>query len=385
VVSPNGAEWLPVPAPPRWTIGWDDLLDALPWLRALDGCPQEPTFHAEGDVLVHTRLVGDALVASPAWRGLPRAERRTLFAAALLHDVAKPERTRLELDGRISAPGHARRGAVLARRLLWEAGVPFGEREAICALVRHHQVPFYLLERPDARRLVVAISQTVRCDHLALLAEADARGRACSDPAGQPRLLDAVALFAEYSREQDCLAGPRQFPSDHARFLYFRQEGRDPDYRPHEAFRAEALVLSGLPGAGKDRWIAEHAEVLAGWAVVSVDALRAEMGVAPTGDQAAVVVRARERVREHLRRGRSLVWNATNLSRSMRRECIDLLADYGARIRVVYVEVPADRLYAQNRARSHPVPDAVIDRLLDRWDVPDLTEAHQVTYAVTGA
>jgi hypothetical protein len=55
----------------------------------------------------------------------------------------------------------------------------------------------------------------------------------------------------------------------------------------------------------------------------------------------------------------------------MRRECIDLLADYGARIRVVYVEAPADRLYAQNRARSHPVPD--------------LTEAHQVTYAVADA
>jgi hypothetical protein len=64
---------------------------------------------------------------------------------------------------------------------------------------------------------------------------------------------------------------------------------------------------------------------------------------------------------------------------------LDLCADYGARIRLLYVEAPAERLFAQNREREHPVPAAAIERLPDRWDVPDLTEAHRVDYSVMEA
>jgi tRNA uridine 5-carbamoylmethylation protein Kti12 len=56
---------------------------------------------------------------------------------------------------------------------------------------------------------------------------------------------------------------------------------------------------------------------------------------------------------------------------------------YGARVRVVYVEVPRAQLRHQNRSRDAVVPDAVIEKLLHRWDVPDATEAHDVVY-VTG-
>jgi tRNA uridine 5-carbamoylmethylation protein Kti12 len=42
-------------------------------------------------------------------------------------------------------------------------------------------------------------------------------------------------------------------------------------------------------------------------------------------------------------------------------------------------------LQAQNRARRDPVPEHVLDGLLDRWEVPDRTEAHDVVYAVREA
>jgi predicted kinase len=98
-----------------------------------------------------------------------------------------------------------------------------------------------------------------------------------------------------------------------------------------------------------------------------------------------IVACAREDAREHLRAGRSFVWNATNLSKRIRAQCIRLCAGYGARVRIVYVEVPEPTLRAQNRARPRPVPDAVLDALLDRWEVPDTTEAHDVVYAVTAS
>ena len=65
---------------------------------------------------------------------------------------------------------------------------------------------------------------------------------------------------------------------------------------------------------------------------------------------------------------------------ALRGEWIDLFAAYGARVRIVYVEVPRARLRDAEPRAAPPVPGAVIERMLDRWEVPDLTEAHQVQF-----
>ncbi len=366
-----------VPRAPAFTVDWPAIDARFDWIRAMKGVEQDPVHHAEGDVWVHTRLVAEAMARLDAFRHRLDDERRAIaFAAALLHDVAKPTSTQVGGDGRVTAKGHSAKGAALARRILWRAGAPFHARETCAGLVRHHQVPFWLLERDDPFELVARISHPTRCDLLALLAEADARGRTCDDRA---RILDNVALFVEYCRERACLDAPLAFPSDHARFLWFGGRQRDPLFAPHEAFRCEVILMSGFPGAGKDRWIAEN---LAGWPVVSLDRLRDELDVAPTDDQGRVVQEARDEARAHLRAGRSFAWNATNLSRRIRAQCLRLFADYDARVRIVYVEVPEATLHAQNRSRRVPVPDHVLEALLDRWEVPDVTEAHEVTYAV---
>lgn len=363
------------PEPPEWLLRFQELSDQYEWLEALRGCPQDPIFHGEGDVWIHTRMVAEAMLALPAFRALPEAERPLLFAAALLHDVAKPDCTCVE-EGRLRAPGHGARGAMMARSILWHLGAPPAVREAICALVRVHQVPFYLIDRPDARRVVLRISQTTRCDHLALLAEADARGRLCAD---KGRLLDQVSLFEAFCAEQGCLHGPWLFPSDHSRFLYFRSEDRDPAYLAHDDTRGEVVLMSGLPGSGKSRWAARN---LGHLPQVCLDDLRHELGVDPEEGQGPVVEAGRQRARELLRKGQSFVWNATSMTRQLRGQCIDLFAAYHARVRIVYVEAPATVLLRQNREREGRVPEAVLGRLMKRWEVPDQTEAHQVDWVV---
>jgi predicted kinase len=93
-----------------------------------------------------------------------------------------------------------------------------------------------------------------------------------------------------------------------------------------------------------------------------------------------VLAVARERAREHLRAAEPFVWDATNLSRSLRKNVVSLCYDYGARVRLVHVEAPLEVVLARNRARERPVPDAVIDRLLRRWEIPQPTEAHEVLW-----
>ncbi len=73
------------------------------------------------------------------------------------------------------------------------------------------------------------------------------------------------------------------------------------------------------------------------------------------------------------------MWNATNLNRQRRAPIVQMAADYGARVRIVYLEVPQAVLFEQNRAREGVVPKQVIRRMTERWEVPSLTEAHEVT------
>ncbi len=55
-------------------------------------------------------------------------ERSLLFAAALLHDVAKPAATEIKADGSITSKGHVCQGAKMARQILWLLDVPFHQR-----------------------------------------------------------------------------------------------------------------------------------------------------------------------------------------------------------------------------------------------------------------
>lgn len=361
------------PTPPHWQVEWDAIDRALPWIAAMKGVAQDPIHHAEGDVWIHTRMVCEALVALAAWRELDAKLRERLFVAALLHDVAKPTNTVVE-DGRVRSPGHSPTGSMMARTILWSLGWPASRRESICALVRFHQVPYHAIDRSDARRVIIRLSQSVSARELALLCEADVRGRVCED---QQRQLDNIELFRELCRELGCFDGPYPFRSDHARAMYFHLPDRDPDWDAYDDTRMTVTVMSGLPAAGKSRWVAAHAGELP---AIELDAIRDAHGIDPEDPQGPVVAIARERAREHLRAARSFVWDATNLSRQLRQSVVALCYDYRARVRIVHVEAAPDVLRSRNRARPRPVPDAVIDKLLRRWEIPQPTEAHEVLW-----
>jgi putative nucleotidyltransferase with HDIG domain len=371
------------PRPPDFAIDWT-AVERVVDRDQLAATPQGPEYHAEGDVWTHTGMVVEALVALPAWRALPAAPRAIVFAGALLHDIGKPACTRTEADGRITSRGHSGRGEQLARQSLWRAGVPFGAREHVCALIRHHQVPFFLVDREAAaaRQGLARLSTNTMCRWLALVAEADASGRRCRDPGDRQRILDNTALFTELAAEAGVLDAAWRFPGEHTRFVYLRSdapERRGPDVVAHDESRCEVLVMSGLPGAGKDAWLARHA---GGLPIIALDDIREQLDVEPGAAHGGVVRAARERARELLRRDQPFAWNATNVSRPQRAALIDFLTSYPARVRIVYLEVGAAEQDARNRARERAVPRAAIVRMLQRWAPPAPAEAHRVTYVV---
>ncbi|MFO7684001.1 MAG: ATP-binding protein [Chloroflexota bacterium] len=371
------------PTPPDFQLDWPGLTAQFAWLRALAGCPQDPVFHGEGDVLSHTRLVVESLIANGEWRRLDQAARAVLFAAALLHDVAKPVCTRRQ-NGRLVSPNHARRGAQLAQEILYrefsEAGlpVPFTRRQQIVGLVRHHGLPLWFWDKAEMQRAVLSASYQARLDWAAMLAQADVEGRICAD---QADLRMRLALFREYAGEMGCWERPFAFVSDHARFVYFTRRSDQPDYVPYDDTLCEVTLLAGLPGSGKDTWLRQAALSLP---VVALDDLRAELRISPTDNQGAVIAAAREQARLYLRQGQGFVWNATNITRPLRQQLIGLFDGYKARVRVVYLEAPWPELVGRNQKRAEAVPEAVLLNLAAKLDAPDLTEAQQVTYVAAG-
>lgn len=361
-----------VPTGPLWRIDWAAIWSLWPELTMLDTCLQDPIHHAEGDVGTHTRMVVEALVGDLEWQILPLDDQSYLFWAAVLHDVGKPAVTKHEDDGRISSRGHSRVGASIARQLLWHAGSPFAWREALCGIIKHHQLPFWLIERPDPNRLAIKTSWRCRPDHLCLHAKADALGRICED---QQAILENVSLAAVTFQDAGCFNGPFTFANDESRVSFFDLEDRDPHYAAHEDFRCTVTVMSGLPGAGKDTWITKHQP---DHPVVSLDLIRDELGVAATDNQGRVIQAAQERAREHLRAGRDFVWNATNVTRLNRSKVLRLLRDYDAKIEIVYVEVVPDQLRRQNKDRPDAVPEGVLNHLARKLEPPETWEAHKV-------
>jgi predicted kinase len=324
-------------------------------------------------------MVAEALISDENWRALEPMRRSVLFAAALLHDVAKPACTQIAPDGGVSSPGHARSGATIAREILtrgegFSVATPCPRREAVARLVRSHGLPLWFLEKRDPQRAAIAASMSAQLDDVAMLAEADVGGRICAD---QQELLERIALFRTYCEEQGCLAQPYAFASDHSRFVYFRDLTKAPTYAAYDDTVCEVTLMSGLPGAGKDTWIARHAPDLQ---LISLDAIRRELKITPADDQGAVAALAKSRARALLRRQQSFVWNATNITRALRAALIDLFAAYHARIRIVYVDAPWETILRRNQEREASVPEPVIARMLRKLEVPDLTEAHAVEW-----
>jgi predicted kinase len=357
------------------------LEDIVP-AAELAATPQDAVFHAEGDVWTHTKLAIEALVHGPSYAAADPAARRILAAAVLLHDIGKPSTTRLEGE-KLTSRGHSARGDNLARVALWRLGVPFAVREHVCALIRHHQVPFYGVTREPAEaiRLAIRLSLLLRNDWLTAVADADGRGRRCADPVDQERIVDHCALWAEHCRELGVLDLARPFATPHTRRVWIESPAgaRDPDVPAYDDTACEVVLMAGLPASGKDTWLREHRPDLP---VISLDQLRGELDVDPDDTQADVIAAAREQARRYLRAGTSFAWNATNLTLALRGQLLELFRGYRARTHIVYCETASDELLTRNRSRASRVPAAVIDRMLARWTVPDPTEAHEVTFAV---
>lgn len=367
----------------NWTLtphkDWSALEKQFSWVADMQHVAQNNAYHAEGSVAIHTQMVLNELQYVDDYMSFSEQDREIIWASALMHDIEKRSTSVDEGNGVITSAGHARKGEYTTRMVLYkDVGAPFHIREQIAALVRYHGLPIWLMEKSCPEKKVLEAALRLNTQHLAVLAEADACGRRSKDVKS---LIDRIYLFKEFCMECDCWGKPRDFATPAARFHYFNSPDSYIDYVPFENFKCEVTLLSGLPGMGKDHYIESQNRDTP---VVSLDTIRRKNKIDPTDKSANgwVVQTAKEEARSYLRKGQDFIWNATNITRQMRSQLIDLFTSYGAKVKIVYIEKPYDVWRKQNKNREYSLPDSVLDKLLGKLEIPQLTEAHEIEYRV---
>ena len=152
--------------------GW---IRYFPEIEALIGCEQDPEWHPEGDVWVHTLYCLDAFAKERIgedWEDL------VVGFAVLCHDLGKPLTTKIGEDGRIRSPLHEPKGEAPTRSFLFRLTNQVDLHEQVVPLVRRHLTPrtFYKDQASDGaiRRLARKVK---RIDRLVRVAAADIAGR----------------------------------------------------------------------------------------------------------------------------------------------------------------------------------------------------------------
>ncbi len=171
--------------------GW---VEHFPEIQALLGTAQDPEWHPEGDVFVHTGHCCDAMARLPEWQSATPEARAVYMLAILAHDFGKPATTHAAVkDGRsrIVSPGHDALGGKLAQKFLERIHAPPAIQARVVPLVVNHIIHFPSMTDRALRRLAKRL-EPENIQGLCLVMTADAMGRPprpVAEPENVPRLL----------------------------------------------------------------------------------------------------------------------------------------------------------------------------------------------------
>ena len=166
----------------RWLYKLGVTKQIFPELQSLVGVRQEPEWHPEGDVDIHTMMVADE--ARKLIDDLPYEKQVTIMLAAVAHDFGKPPTTKF-FDGRWRSHNHDEAGVEPTISLLNTLGMftlnGYDVRNQVVQLVRYHLKPgeFYKAEskQPVGDGAFRRLARKVEPDLLYRVAKADSLGR----------------------------------------------------------------------------------------------------------------------------------------------------------------------------------------------------------------
>lgn len=224
------------------------LREFFPELEQTIGVAQNPRFHPEGDVFVHSMLVVDAAAQLRDRAQWPLG----LMLAALLHDLGKTIATEVQPDGRITAYGHEVLGLPLVEAQMRRITNHEKLIAYVCNLTELHMRPNMLAGAQSRKKKTRQLFDLSLCPNdLILLSRADASGKL-----DEPYREETEAWLR--ARLQDYQERAKQ-PMVRGQDLI--DAGLKPDKRFSELLRrARLLHFSGIDRANALRQVLAEAE-----------------------------------------------------------------------------------------------------------------------------
>lgn len=180
-------------------------------LLALQDVQQDPTHHPEGDALLHTFHVVDAMNEICNRERVSSDEKIVLMLAALCHDFGKAVSTQWnEKKEKWTAYNHQTTGVPLTKSFLDKINCPLKYRQSILTLVLEHMV--HLLQEPNAKNVRNLINRLVKGKAtmrlLTLVVESDSSGRPPLPKQLSPRFIPWLDKCSELN-----LTGESKIPA----------------------------------------------------------------------------------------------------------------------------------------------------------------------------
>lgn len=380
-----------------------------PLLHQFESTEQDPIWHSEGNVLIHTdmvlnearKIIGDA--------NLSESDSMVLYMAALLHDYGKPLTTKPVMKERlcIGAKHHEEVGA----SLLFNSKKPHFLTEEewlqVILLVQYHNYPkMMVLGDKKINDYSLLLSMVKRIDLLYYLELADMRGRICDDfddgilyvetfkmesqshNLFEANYADVVAGVLEQAKNEfnavtqsDTLnkLSVLAIAKYHDNQFYCCSTALKSLYGHLEGF-SHFVLLCGIPASGKSTYVNQE---YPDYNVVSLDEIRSSLNHLNDQSKNDEVVRiAFNSVKELLREHKNIVLDATNYRTDFRSKFCQLGFNYGAFVQIDVLQSDLKNSISRNKNRPAPIKEEAIVKQFHSFQIPFGDEAHLVKFKI---
>jgi len=179
------------------------VLQYFPELQALIAVLQDPTWHPEGDVWIHTMLSLDSMsdicrlgCSHPDDQNEDKKKLKLLFAI-ICHDFGKVSTTAFDKEkGRLRAIGHEAAGVEPTKSFMYRLTSEHDFVESILPLVEYHLMPSQFYKNGAKSKAIRRLATKVNIEELLLVAKADFLGRT------SPEALSGVYEAGEWLLEK---------------------------------------------------------------------------------------------------------------------------------------------------------------------------------------
>lgn len=372
------------------TIDWE-FMESIPEFAKLGECQQNPKWHNEGTALQHTKLADEkfrteVLVGDDVFYELnDDTELLIIRAAIVLHDIGKGVTTSIGKDGNWHSYGHEIEGEKIARVLLWKEDIFV--REMICSIVRYHMEPLRIFESKNWLSKMIEIGTRIPWKFLYYVKMADLLGSVQNGINTLNQDLMKMDLIKTSAKALNIWDRTSTRNDLQPLVKYFNDRSIFPWKVDCDGKRPVAVIMIGLPGAGKNTWIENNLNQYPDAVQISRDDIRVELGFCKPGEKYLGTNDEEEKVTEiynaklydAIKNKKNIILNNVHLKKKYRESAVNIIRKAGYFIEYVYVEAPTieDNYY---RRDGQITPERIkIMALSFEW--PDTNEYDKLTIA----